>query len=77
MEVRNTILIGKPEGKRPLVRPKHRCDNILKWILNKYSGSGQSPVTSCEHDSEPACSTEGREQITTSQEGLWSMEFVN
>ena len=22
------VLVGKPEGKRPLGRPRHRCDNI-------------------------------------------------
>jgi hypothetical protein len=27
------ILVGKPEGKRPLGRPKCRWVTILKWIL--------------------------------------------
>jgi hypothetical protein len=27
------ILVGKPEGKRPLGRPRHRT--ILKWLLDK------------------------------------------
>jgi molybdopterin-biosynthesis enzyme MoeA-like protein len=26
---------GKPEGKRPLERPQHKWENILKWILKK------------------------------------------
>jgi hypothetical protein len=26
------ILVGKPEGKRPLGRPRHRWVIILKWI---------------------------------------------
>jgi hypothetical protein len=29
------ILVVKPEGKRPLARPMHRCEIILKWILHK------------------------------------------
>jgi hypothetical protein len=29
-----TILVGKPEGKRPLGRPRRRW-GILKWILEK------------------------------------------
>jgi hypothetical protein len=27
------ILVGKPEGKRPLGRPRRRWWIILKWIL--------------------------------------------
>jgi hypothetical protein len=30
------ILVGMPEGKRPLVRPRHRwVDDIIKWILER------------------------------------------
>jgi hypothetical protein len=29
------MLVGKPEHKRPLERPKHRGNIILKWILRK------------------------------------------
>jgi hypothetical protein len=29
------VLVGKPEGKRPLGRPWHRWEIILKLILNK------------------------------------------
>jgi hypothetical protein len=33
----NRILVGKPEGKRPLGRPRRRyVDNImLKWMLER------------------------------------------
>jgi len=24
------VLVGKPEGKRPLVRPRHRWDNTIR-----------------------------------------------
>jgi hypothetical protein len=30
------ILVGKPEGKRPLGRPRCRWEAILKWILGNY-----------------------------------------
>jgi hypothetical protein len=29
------ILVGKPEGKRPLGRPGHRWMIILRWILER------------------------------------------
>jgi hypothetical protein len=29
------ILMGKPEGKRPLGRPRCRWGTILKWILER------------------------------------------
>jgi hypothetical protein len=29
------ILVGKPEGKRPLGRPRRSWATILKWILEK------------------------------------------
>jgi len=34
------ILVGKPEGKRPLGRPKHQQKIVLKWILKKWNGGG-------------------------------------
>jgi hypothetical protein len=39
-EMRSTykIVVGKPEGKHPLGRPRHKWGIILKWILN---GTGQ------------------------------------
>jgi len=32
------ILVGKPDGRRPAGRPKHRCELMLEWILGKHSG---------------------------------------
>ena len=29
------ILVGKPEGKRPLGRPRHRCEDIIKLDLQE------------------------------------------
>jgi hypothetical protein len=29
------ILVGKPEGKRPLGRPRRRWRIIIEWILEK------------------------------------------
>jgi hypothetical protein len=36
-EIRNVykILVGKPEGKRPLERTRHSWENSIKWILKK------------------------------------------
>jgi len=31
----NRVLVGKPEGKRPLGRPRHRW-KILRWIFRKW-----------------------------------------
>jgi hypothetical protein len=29
------VLVGKPEGKRPLGRPRRRWDVILRWMFKK------------------------------------------
>jgi len=30
------VLVGKPEGKKPLGRPRHRWKIILRWIFRKW-----------------------------------------
>jgi hypothetical protein len=35
------ILVGKPEGKRPLERPRCRWWTILKWILESIGWDGR------------------------------------
>ena len=30
------VLVGKPQGKRPLGRPRHSCGIILRWIFRKW-----------------------------------------
>ena len=32
------VLVGKPEGRRPLGRPRHRWEDNLSWILRKWDG---------------------------------------
>jgi hypothetical protein len=32
------VLVGKPEGKKPLGRPRRRWENGLKWILGRLAG---------------------------------------
>jgi len=32
------VLVGKPEGKRPLGRPRRRWGIILIWIFRKWAG---------------------------------------
>ena len=34
------ILVGKPEGKRPLGRPRHRCENNIKMDLQEEECGG-------------------------------------
>jgi hypothetical protein len=34
----NRLLVGKPEGKRPLGRPRRRWWMILGWILERWDG---------------------------------------
>jgi len=29
------VLVRKPEGKRPLGRPRHRWEKMLRWIFRK------------------------------------------
>jgi hypothetical protein len=35
-----TVLVREPEGKRPLGRHKHRCDDDIKMVLKEmwYQG---------------------------------------
>jgi hypothetical protein len=32
------VLVGKPEGKRPLGRPRRRWEIILRWIFRQCYG---------------------------------------
>jgi len=31
------VLVGKPEGKRPLERPRRRWGIILEWISRRWN----------------------------------------
>ena len=33
------VLVGKPEGKRPLGRPRRRCEDNIKMDLQEVGGS--------------------------------------
>jgi hypothetical protein len=35
------ILVGKPEGKRPLGRPTHRCENNIRMDLREIGWGGR------------------------------------
>jgi hypothetical protein len=58
------ILVGKPEGQRPLGRPRRRWVDDIKMDLRDIdwegmgldrAGSGYGPVEgSCEHGDEPS-----------------------
>jgi hypothetical protein len=30
------VLVGRPDGKRPLGRSRHRNENSFKWIFKKF-----------------------------------------
>jgi hypothetical protein len=32
------VLVGKPEGKRPLVRPRRRCEDNIQLDLQEVGG---------------------------------------
>jgi len=34
------VLVGKPEGKRPLGRPRRRCGDNIKMDLGEVGGVG-------------------------------------
>jgi len=34
----NRVLVGKPEGKRPLGRPRHRWEDNIKMDLREVGG---------------------------------------
>ena len=34
------VLVGKPEGKRPLGRPRHRSEDNIKINLQEVGGGG-------------------------------------
>ena len=33
------VLVGRPEGKRPLGKPRHRWEDIIKMYLQEVGGS--------------------------------------
>jgi len=36
----HSVLVGKPEGKRPLGRPRHRWEDNIKMDLREVGGGG-------------------------------------
>jgi hypothetical protein len=38
------VLVGKPEGKRPLGRPKHRWENNIKMDLQEMRCGGMDCI---------------------------------
>ena len=81
------VLVGKPEGKRPLGDPDVDGRIILRWIFRKWKGwrldgvgSGGQVAGTCEYGNELSGSIkcgEFLDQLQTrlaSQEGLCSVE---
>jgi hypothetical protein len=59
------VLVGKPEGRRPLGRPRRRWEDGIRMDFMEIglgggldsTGSGQGPVAGCcECGDEPSCS---------------------
>ena len=61
------VLVGKPEGKRPLGRPRHKWEDITMDLQEvgcglDQAGSGQGQVVgSCDCGNEPSGSIKRRE----------------
>jgi hypothetical protein len=55
MRNRSGALVGQPEGRRPLGRPRRRWEDNFKMDLRDRSGSGQGLVVGfCECGYEPS-----------------------
>jgi hypothetical protein len=70
--------VGKPEGKRPHGRPRHRWEDNITMDLQEVgicTGSSWLMIGkgggTCEHGNEPSDSIKCREFL---QKGLFSME---
>jgi hypothetical protein len=79
------VLVGKPEGKRPLGRPRHRWEDNIKMDLQEAGCGGMDWIElaqdrqvagTCECGNEPSGSIKCGEFLDrlASQEGLCSME---
>jgi len=31
------VSVGKPKGRRPLIKPRHRRGDYIKWIFSKWN----------------------------------------
>jgi hypothetical protein len=51
------VSVGRPEGKRPLVRPRRRCEDNIKMDLREIGTDGSNWIQVaqrlCEHGNEP------------------------
>ena len=43
----NMVLVGKPEGKRPLERRRRRWDNIIKMVSKSFLFSPTDALCIC------------------------------
>jgi hypothetical protein len=39
------VLVGRPEGKRPLGRPRRRWENNIKWTLGRQESMGRTGLS--------------------------------
>jgi hypothetical protein len=52
------VLVGRPEGKRPLERPRRRREDNIKWIFRKWHFGGMDWIElgTCDCGNEPSVS---------------------
>jgi hypothetical protein len=71
------LLVGKPEGKRPLGSPIRTCVNNIKLnlvVVGRGDGSGYEQVeSSCEFGIEPS-GTMKRWETNVCPKNWWSLE---
>jgi hypothetical protein len=46
------VMVGKPEGRRPLETARRRWEIILKWIFEKYEGGRGMDWIGLAHDTD-------------------------
>jgi hypothetical protein len=60
------MLVRKPEGRRPVRRPRHRWEDNIKMVLREIRLGGMNWIhlirwQACEHSNEPLSSIKGWE----------------
>jgi len=67
----HTVFVSKPEGNRPLGRPRHKWENSIQMDIKIKMGghgldpsdSGQGQAASYKHGNEPSSTTQCRKLL--------------
>jgi hypothetical protein len=73
------VLVGKPEGRRPLARPRRRWEDGIKMDLREIGwevgvdspGSGQGPVADCCECGDELSGSGGTDLVTVGWVAVW------